>query len=51
MGDALFILKIGVEMKKRDSRFEIIRILSMVLIVAYHYTMYGGWTIYNSVKI
>ena len=38
-------------MKKRDSRFEIIRILSMVLIVAYHYTMYGGWTIYNSVKM
>lgn len=38
-------------MEKRDSKFEIIRILSMIFIIAYHYTMYGGWTVYNSVKI
>lgn len=37
--------------KVRDSRFEIIRILSMIFIVSYHYTMYGGWDEYNSVKI
>lgn len=38
-------------MKRRDSKFEIIRILSMIFIVAYHYTMYGDWQDYNSVKI
>lgn len=38
-------------MKKRDSRFELIRILSMIFILAYHYTMYGGWSNHNSVKI
>lgn len=30
--------------KKRDSRFEIIRILSMVFIVMYHYSLYGNWS-------
>ena len=37
-------------MKKRDSRFEIIRIISMMFIVMYHYTLYGNWTS-NSLKI
>ncbi len=40
-----------IRVKERDSRFEIIRILSMIFIVIYHYTMYGGWTRYSSVKI
>lgn len=41
-------------MKKiRDSRFEIIRIISMMLIVMYHYTLYGNWpkSAINSFKI
>lgn len=40
-------------MKKRDSRFELVRIISMIMIVAYHYTMYGNWNkeSFNTVKI
>lgn len=40
-------------MKKRDSRFEIIRIFSMIFIVLYHYTLYGNWNSksFNTVKI
>lgn len=37
--------------KAKDSRFEIIRILSMIFIVSYHYTMYGGWKGYNSLDL
>ncbi|GAA3632671.1 hypothetical protein GCM10022297_09600 [Lactobacillus hamsteri] len=40
-------------MKKRDSRFEMVRIISMLFIVMYHFTMYGNWTndSINTVKI
>ena len=38
-------------MKERDSRFEILRILSMIFIVSYHYTIYGGWHDFDSVKV
>lgn len=41
-------------MKKiRDSRFEMLRIISMIFIVMYHYTLYGNWTenIRNTFKI
>lgn len=40
-------------MNIRDSRFELIRILSMIFIVSYHFTMYGNWTksSVNTVKI
>lgn len=40
-------------MKKRDSRFELVRIISMIMIVAYHYTMYGNWSRegFNTIKI
>lgn len=30
-------------MKKRDSRFELLRIISMFLIIIYHYGLYGNW--------
>ena len=37
----------------RDSRFEIIRIISMMFIIMYHYTLYGNWSneTINSFKI
>lgn len=38
-------------MNKRDSRFEIIRIISMIFIVMYHFTMYGNWTKDSVIKI
>lgn len=39
--------------KRRDSKFEVIRIISMMFIVMYHYTLYGNWSknIMNSFKI
>lgn len=30
-------------MGKRDSRFELLRIISMFLIIIYHYGLYGNW--------
>lgn len=29
--------------KKRDTRFEVLRIISMVFIISSHFSLYGNW--------
>lgn len=37
--------------KERYSNFELLRIISMLLILSYHFSLYGGWTFSNTMSV